>query len=278
MSAVTIRPSDLIALQEEIDLMPRIQATKKNDKLSVTAAYSPLVANGPGFVLAVLLEQEPVTVVAAYLQSFVEALGHDIPDNKEEIFELFLRHRQVQDKEVLIHPIKEDERFPIPTQAQQLLRCCATNVDLVDWCRMKFNDGQHDQSMVRKWFTDKPERLEGTGLTVEELSVDNVVPFCLGGIPYVYNYALVPKRLNSKCKERFADFKRAYLGRQTIGIALIKIAASVWVRTDVPCSQFNFTNSIINEDAKTIRPTVEKKVGKSAMTNWLLVSNMKKNE
>jgi hypothetical protein len=246
------------------ELMLRIQAAKKNDKLRVIAAYSPLVANGPGFVLAVLLEQEPVTVVAAYLQSFVEALGHDIPDNKEELFELFSRHRQVQDKEVPIHPIKEDERFPIPTQTQQMLRCCALNMDLVDWCQMKFNDRQHAQSVVRKWFTDKPERLEGTGLTVDELSVDHVVPFCLGGVSYVYNYALVPKRVNSKCRERFEDFKRAYLGRQTIGIAL-GFAAWVRVRTDVPFSQFNVANFIINEAPRVIGPKVEKTVGKSAI-------------
>jgi hypothetical protein len=254
------------------ELMPRIQAARKNDKLSVIAAYSPRLARGPGFVLAVLLEQEPMIVVTTHLQSFIEALAYDIPDNKEELFELFSRHRQLQDEEVPIHPIKEDERFPIPTPAQQLLRCCAMNMDLVDWCRMKFNDRQHDQSMVRKWFTDKPERLEGTGLTVDELSVDHVVPFCLGGISYVYNYALVPRRVNSKCRERFEDFKRAYLGRQTIGIAL-GFAAWVRVRTDVPFSQFNVANFIINEAPRVMGPKVENIVGGSATTNWLLVSN-----
>jgi hypothetical protein len=80
----------------------------------------------------------------------------------------------------------------------------------------------------------------------------------------VYNYALVPKRVNSKCRERFEDFKRAYLGRQTIGIAL-GFAAWVRVRTDVPFSQFNVANFIINEAPRVIGPKVEKTVGKSAI-------------
>ena len=233
------------------DLMPRIQATKQNDKLGVISSYSPLVPNGPGFVLGVLLEREPVTVVASHLESFTESLGHDIPSDQEQIYELFLRHRQLRDQEVPIHPITEDERFPIPTRAQQLQRCCAMNMDLVDWCQTKFNNRQHDQSAIRKWFIDKPERLEGTGLTVEDISVDHVVPSCLGGISYVYNYALVPKRVNSKFRERFEDFKRGYIGRQTIGIAL-GFAAWVRVRTDVPFSQFNVADFMINETQREI--------------------------
>jgi hypothetical protein len=237
-------------------LMPRLQVTKKNDKLSVIAAYRPRPANGPGFVLAVLLEHEPMSVVMCYLERFMESLGpDDIPDDGEELFELFSRHRRVHDREAPIHPIQEDERFPIPTRAQQLLRCCALNMDLVDWCQTKFNDRQYDQSAVRKWFADKPERLEGTGLTVEELSVDHVVPSCLGGISYVYNYALVPKRVNSKCRERFDAFKRTYLGRQTIGIAL-GFAAWVRVRADIPFSQFNVANFMINEAPRVIKPKV----------------------
>jgi hypothetical protein len=236
------------------DLMPRVQATTKEKKLSVISAYSPLVVTGPGFVLAVLLEQEPMSVVSAYLEKFTEFLGPDIPDSKEEIFELFSRHRQAQDQEVPDHPIKEDERFPTPTQTQQMMRCCALNMDLVDWCQMKYNDRQYDQSTIRKWFTDKPERLEGTGLTVEELSVDHVVPSCLGGISYVYNYALVPKRVNSKFRERFDAFKRGYIGRQTICIAM-GFAVWVRVRADVPFSQFNVANFMINESsAREIRP------------------------
>jgi hypothetical protein len=217
------------------DMMLQIQATTREKKLSLISAYSPLAVSGPGFVLGVLLDQEPMSVVLAYLETFTESLGTDIPDNKEEIFELFSRHRQVQDQEAPILPIEEDERFPIPSQAQQMMRCCALNMDLVDMCQTKFNDRQFDQSVIRKWFTDKPERLEGTGLTVEELSVVHIVPSCLGGISYVYNYALVPTRVNSKFRERFDAFKRMYLGRQTIGIAL-EFATWVRVRADVPFS------------------------------------------
>jgi hypothetical protein len=251
------------------ELMLRIQATKKNDKLSVIGAYSPLVVKGPEFVLAVLLEQETATVVLHYLERFIESLGPDIPDNKEEIFELFSRHRQLQDQEAPMNPIKEDERFPIPTQAQQMLRCCALNMDLVDWCQTKYNDRQYDQSEIRKWFTDRPERLDGTGLTADELSVDHVVPSCLGGISHVYNYALVPRRVNSKFRERFDAFKRAYIGRQTTGISL-GFAAWVRVRADVPFSQFNVANFMINESpAREIRPKVEMTVG-TGLTSWLI--------
>jgi hypothetical protein len=88
--------------------MTQIKTTSKDNKLSVIAAYIPLVATGPGFVLGVLLEQEPATVVAAYLETFTGALGPDMPDNKEEIFELFSRHRQLQDREAPALPIKED--------------------------------------------------------------------------------------------------------------------------------------------------------------------------
>jgi hypothetical protein len=248
--------------------MPRIQAAKKSEILGILSAYSPPVANGPCFVFEVLLEQYPMTVVLAYFESFVESLGTDIPANKEEIFELFSRHRQVQDEQAPIPPIEEDERFPIPTQVQQMMRCCALNMELVDVCQTKFNDRQFDQSAIRKWFTDKPERLEGTGLTVEELGVDHVVPSCLGGISYVYNYALVPRRVNSKFRERFDAFKRAYLGRQTIGIAL-GFADWVRVRADVPFSQFNVANFINNEAPRVIKPKVEKTTN-TGLTNWLI--------
>jgi hypothetical protein len=237
------------------DLMVQIRNIKQEDKLSVISAYSPPVSNGPGFVLGVLLEQEPMAVVAIHIESFTESLGPDIPHNKEEIVELFSRHRQAKDQVAPIHPIVEDERFPIPSQAQQQLRCCALNMDLVDWCLVKFNDRQYDQSMIRKWFIDKPERLEGTGLTIEDFSVDHVVPLSLGGISYVYNYALIPKRVNSKCRERFDNFKRVYLGRQSIGIAL-GFARWACVRTDVHFSQFNVANWIVNESGipKELKP------------------------
>jgi hypothetical protein len=249
------------------ELMSQIQTTSKDKKLSVIAAYIPLVATGPGFVLGVLLEQEPATVVAAYLETFTGSLGPDMPDNKEEIFELFSRHRQLQDREAPALPIKEDERFPIPTRIQQLARCCALNMDLVDWCKMKYNNRQYDQSAIRKWFIEQPERLEGTGLTVEELSVDHIVPSCLGGISYVFNYALVPKRVNSKFRERFEDFKRAYLGKQTIEIAM-GFAVWVRVRNDVLFSQFNVANFMINEPARQIRPKVDRTglVGEECLT------------
>jgi hypothetical protein len=256
------------ALKGLADLVPRIRAAKKGEIFGIISAYSPSVASGPCFVLEVLLEQDPLTVVLAYFESFVGSLGTDIPDNKEEIFELFSRHRQVQDQEVQIHPIEEDERFPIPTRAQQMMRCCALNTELVDMCQMKFNDRQFDQSVIRKWFTDKPERLEGTGLTIGEFSVDHVVPSCLGGISYVYNCALVPIRVNSKFRERFDAFKRAYLGQQTIGIAL-GFATWVRVRADVPFSQFNVANFIINEAPRVTKPKVEKTT-KTGLTSWLI--------
>jgi hypothetical protein len=250
------------------DVMPRIQAAKKGDIFGIISAYSPPIANDSVFVLEVLLEQDPMTVVLAYFETFMEFLGTDIPNNKEEIFELFSRHRQVQDQKAPIPPIEEDERFPIPTQAQQMLRCCALNMNLVDMCQTKFNDRQFDQSAIRKWFTDKPERLEGTGLTVGDFSVDHVVPSCLGGISYVYNYALVPTRVNSKFRERFDAFKRAYLGQQTIGIAQ-GFAAWVRVRADVPFSQFNVANFIINEAPRVIKPKV-KKTTNTGLTSWLV--------
>jgi hypothetical protein len=226
-------------------LMQRIQAVTKDRKLGVIAAYTPQT------------ERETTTIVADSLGKFTESLGPDIQNDEEEILGLYSRHRQVQAR---IHPNQEDERFPIPTRAQQLLRCCALNIDLVDWCQTKFNDQQYDHIMIRKWFSDKPERLEGTGLTVEELCVDHIVPSCLGGASYIYNYALVPKRVGSKFKERFEDFKRAYLGRQTVEIAL-GFAQWVCVRADIRFSQFNVANFMINESPRKIRPKKSDQVG-----------------
>ena len=252
------------------ELMLQIQATNKAKKLSVIAFYTPGFVNGPAFVLGILLEQEPMTNVAAYLESFTESLASDVPSDPEEIYELFLRHRLIQDQVDQDDRTNEDERFPIPTRAQQMLRCCALNMDLVEWSQARFNNRQYDQGAIRKWFTDNPQRLEGTGLTVEELSVDHVVPSCLGGISCVYNYALVPKRVNSKFRERFDDFKRGYLGRQTIGIAL-GFAAWVRVRTDVPFSQFNVSNFMINETPRESKAHFEKPMyNKSGMMSWLL--------
>ena len=80
------------------ELMPRIHAARKIDKLQVISSYSPLVANGPGFVLGVLLEREPMANVAGYLESFTEFIGPDIPADREEVYDLFLLHRQLQDQ------------------------------------------------------------------------------------------------------------------------------------------------------------------------------------
>jgi hypothetical protein len=98
--------------------------------------------------------------------------------------------------------------------------------------------------------------------------VDHVVPSRLGGISHIYNYALVPKRVNSKFRERFDDFKRGYLGRQTIGIAL-GFAAWVRVRADVPFTQFNVANFIRNEAPRVIRPKVKETVN-TGLTSWLV--------
>jgi hypothetical protein len=221
-------------------LMPRIQAAKKSDILRLISDYGPPVANGPGFVLEVLLEQDPLVLVLSHFGSFMEVHGSDIPHKKEEILKLFSKHRQAQHRKA---QVREGE---CPTRAQQLARCCALNMDLIRWTKSEFNDQQHDPNRIRKWFNDQPGRLEGTGLTIDQLRVEHIIPVRMGGISYVYNYALVPKGVKSKSANRSEELKGELLGRQSIGIAL-GFATWVSVRMDVPFSQFNVANFMNNE-------------------------------
>jgi hypothetical protein len=248
------------------DLMPRIQAAKKSDILRLISDYKPPVANGPGFVLEVLLEQDSLVLVLSHFGSFMEVHGSNIPHKKEEILKLFLKHRH-QDPTVLKkiwsipnpgmaawvlkHSQAQHRKAQVlagecPTRAQQLARCCALNMDLIRWTKRKFNDQQHDPNRIRKWFTDQPGRLEGTGLTIDQLRVEHIIPVRMGGISYVYNYALVPKGGKSKSTNRSEELKGELLGRQSIGIAL-GFATWASVRTDVPFSQFNVANFMNNE-------------------------------
>jgi hypothetical protein len=72
---------------------------------------------------------------------------------------------------------------------------------------------------ITKWFKANPEQLDGTGIAMDDVSTDHIMPQSCGGHHHVFNYYLMPKGHNSHFRDNWTDEKRAYVGKQGVKIA-----------------------------------------------------------
>ena len=84
----------------------------------------------------------------------------------------------------------------------------------------KFPTGPIAAGEVTEWFRANPERLEGTGLTVDDVSTGHIVPESIGGRNYIFNYYIMPKYQESYFRDDWTEEKRAYIGEEAANIAL----------------------------------------------------------
>lgn len=220
-------------------------------KLDLIAGYTPSgsdsVIRASTYVLQVLLDTMDHDVVFRHLDSFLNGLS-SIPETNGAIIGAF--DQFVMESSDTAHRSNADETqtpYPIPTPEEQRMRVCALNVDLVDFLHHRYKDCEYSQAVVRKWYTDNSERLKGTGLTVETVSVDHILPRSIGGHSCVYNYCLLSRRDNSRFGDRITTEKRQYIGRQAVKIAN---GFACWVRShsDPQVSRFNVGNYMVVND------------------------------
>ena len=125
-------------------------------------------------------------------------------------------------------------------------RLCALNLDLIECMKAKFHNREIPAGEVTKWFKANPEQLEGTGLTVDDVSTDHILPRSAGGAHHVFNYYIMSKSHNSHFQNNWTAEKRAYVGKQGVKIAQ---GFAEWCRDKSDVQYFNFrpANYMLNE-------------------------------
>jgi hypothetical protein len=91
------------------------------------------------------------------------------------------------------------------------------------------------------------------------VSVDHIVPQNIGEFSHVFDCCPVSPRVNSKFGDRFDTYKRKYIGKQAVKIAL---GFSRWVgeRSDVDLFKFDGSNFCLSAFPANKKPKKTKKI------------------
>ena len=108
-----------------------------------------------------------------------------------------------------------------PPPVQMRSRLCALNFDLIRDMKAKFHNrpilaGERE---ITKWFKSNPQQLDGTGISIDQISTDHIIPKSVGGYDHLFNYYIMPKGHNSHFKDNWTKEKKAYVGKQGVKIA-----------------------------------------------------------
>ena len=103
--------------------------------------------------------------------------------------------------------------------------------------KARFHDREIDAGEVTKWFKANPAQLKGTGLSVDDISTDHILPRSVGGHHHVFNYYIMHKSHNSHFRDNWTPEKRAYIGKQGVKLAQ---GFATWCRDKSDIRYFNF--------------------------------------
>ena len=106
-----------------------------------------------------------------------------------------------------------------PPPVQMRSRLCALNFDLIRDMKAKFHNGPILAGEITKWFKSNPQQLDGTGISIDQISTDHIIPKSVGGYDHLFNYYIMPKGHNSHFKDNWTPEKQAYVGKQGVKIA-----------------------------------------------------------
>ena len=143
-------------------------------------------------------------------------------------------------------PAKAESKYAPPGPVAMRARLCALNFDLIEAMKARFHDREIDAGEVTKWFKDNPAQLEGTGLSVDDISTDHILPRSVGGHHHVFNYYIMPRSHNSHFRDNWTAEKRAYIGKQGVKMAQ---GFAGWcrdqVKHDIPFFKFKPDNYLL---------------------------------
>jgi hypothetical protein len=214
---------------------------------------------GPGRIVDVLLQSgmNPA-VVYDNMGSFLHLYADEKPVKPHDIVTSFGEHL-TQLATPSDDDADEDDRFPQPSTSEQVMRICAMNPKLLAAMKGKFHQRPIPNGEILAWYQEHPGELTGTGLDTKTVSVDHIVPQNIGGFSHVFNYCLIPRRVNSKFGDRFDTYKRKYIGKQAVEIAL---GFSRWARdrSDVDLFKFNGSNFYLSDFTPNKKPKKTKKM------------------
>ena len=106
-----------------------------------------------------------------------------------------------------------------PPPVQMRSRLCALNFDLIRDMKAKFHNRPIPAGEITKWFKSNPQQLDGTGISIDQISTDHIIPKSVGGYDHLFNYYIMPKGHNSHFKDNWTPEKQAYVGKQGVKIA-----------------------------------------------------------
>ena len=106
-----------------------------------------------------------------------------------------------------------------PPPVQMRSRLCALNFDLIRDMKAKFHNRPIPAGEITKWFKSNPQQLDGTGISIDQISTDHIIPKSVGGYDHLFNYYIMPKGHNSHFKDNWTPEKKAYVGKQGVKIA-----------------------------------------------------------
>ena len=98
-------------------------------------------------------------------------------------------------------------------------RLCALNFDLIRDMKAKFHNRPIPAGEITKWFKSNPQQLDGTGISIDQISTDHIIPKSVGGYDHLFNYYIMPKGHTSHFKDNWTPEKQAYVGKQGVKIA-----------------------------------------------------------
>jgi len=88
-------------------------------------------------------------------------------------------------------------------------RLCALNFDLIRDMKAKFHNRPIPAGEITKWFKSNPQQLDGTGISIDQISTDHIIPKSVGGYDHLFNYYIMPKGHNSHFKDKLLDCRKA---------------------------------------------------------------------
>ena len=106
-----------------------------------------------------------------------------------------------------------------PPPVQMRSRLCALNFDLIRDMKAKFHNRPIPAGEITKWFKSNPQQLDGTGISIDQISTDHIIPKSVGGYDHLFNYYIMPRGHNSHFKDNWTPEKKAYVGKQGVKIA-----------------------------------------------------------
>ena len=114
-----------------------------------------------------------------------------------------------------------------PPGYQQLLRCCALDIELHEWLGDKLSR-KHPRDVVKRYYKRAPDQVRAAGLNPDYFSVDHVVPKNIGGLDHCYNYVLMPTEINAGFGDKWTTEKKNYVGSHAVKVTT---AFSQWFRS-----------------------------------------------